>query len=431
MKGIGHDIPSPGNWFEEARYGLFVHYGLYSLLARGEWVQNREGIARDEYAGLADRFRAERFDADALCQLAWAAGMRYLVFTSMHHDGFRLYGSRLSGFTSVATAARRDLVREVVDAARRHGLRVGLYHSLNNWHDSPDAVSALEDPQAREYFVTATHQRLVELAELFPDIDVLWYDGWWPFDAEGWRAEEMNAAIRRKIPGLLFNGRNGLAGDFATPEGHLGSPRPWRAWEACMPTNENWGYHGGDHAWKSPRAIAEMLIRVAAGRGNLLLNVGPRGDGSLPDEAVSALTRVGDWLAVAGEAIYGTELFNWDLRERTGYRADWSHHGPFTAKGHILYWHILHWPGVVAVLSGLQCTVRSVSLLGGASFSFRQSGDRLVITGLGDAPPRDQLVPVLRLECDGPPGLYLTAGLRVPRVTHPHYDPCPSDMLPR
>lgn len=417
-------------WFEAARYGLFVHWGLYSLLGRGEWVRNREAIPRTTYAALAKRFRGERFDADAICALARDAGQRYLVFTTMHHDGFRLYHSELSDFCSTKTAAKRDFTAELVEAARRAGLRVGLYHSLNSWHDVPDAVAALERPAQRARFIDRTLARLEELVTRFPTADLLWYDGWWPFDAAGWRAAEMNARLRAIAPQLLFNGRNGLPGDFATPEGHLSAPRPWRPWEGCLSLNESWGWHVGDDAWKSPAQVAALLQRCAAGRGNLLLNVGPRGDGSLPTPAVRTLRAVGRWLQHAGEAIYDTDAFTWDLQERGEHRADWSHQGPFTARDRELYWHVCRWVGPELVLNGLETRVRAVHLLGREQrFQFTQTGRRLVIRGLPGRAP-DRVCPVLRLTCASRPRLYLTAGMRVPRVPHPHYDPCPSDLLP-
>ena len=326
-------------WFGEARYGLFFHYGLYSLLARGEWVWNREEIPARDYTALADRFTAEKFDADALCELAVRAGMRYVVLSTMHHEGFRLYDTALSDFNTVKTAARRDLVAELVAAARKRGLRIGLYHSLNNWYDQPDPVAALEDKAAYARCIENTFARIRELVTKFNPIDVLWYDGWWPFNAEGWQAERMNEMVREIQPHILFNGRNGLPGDFATPEGHMGAPRPWRPWEACMTLNNSWGFHAGDHDWKSPRQVVDLLAAAAQGRGNLLLNVGPRGDGSVPAETVRVLETVGDWLArCGGEAIYDTELFTFDLQERGDHRGgDRARHGDGPVRRAVIY----------------------------------------------------------------------------------------------
>jgi alpha-L-fucosidase len=416
--------------FGELRYGLFIHYGLYSLLGRGEWAWNREEIPAADYGALADRFTAEKFDANELCDLAVRAGMRYVVLTTMHHEGFRLYDTALSDFNTKKTASRRDLVAELVVAARKRGLRIGLYHSLNNWHDQPDPVVALEDKAAYAKFIDATFARIRELVTKFNPIDVLWYDGWWPFNAEGWQAERMNAMVREIQPQILFNGRNGLPGDFATPEGHMGAPQPWRPWEACMTLNNSWGFHAGDNEWKTPGQVVDLLTSAAQGRGNLLLNIGPRGDGSVPKESVKVLETVGGWLRRSGdEAIYGSELFTFDLQERGQHRGDWSFHGPFTVKENNLYWLIRRWSGGELTLGGLQAKVRCVQLLGeaGRAVSFRQEGTKVILSGLPDMPP-DPLCPVFRIECDRPPSLYQCGGLRIPKVSHPHYDPCPSDI---
>ena len=165
------------NEFSRLRYGLFIHYGLYSLLGRGEWAWNREEIPEADYSALANRFTADKFDADALCDLAVRSGMRYVVLTTMHHDGFRLYDSALSDFSTMQTSARRDLVAEFVTAARKRGLRIGLYHSLNNWHDQPDPVLALEDKAAYAKLIDATFARIRELVTKYNPIHLLRSDG--------------------------------------------------------------------------------------------------------------------------------------------------------------------------------------------------------------------------------------------------------------
>jgi alpha-L-fucosidase len=415
--------------FAEARYGLFVHYGLYSLLERGEWVWNREEIPLAEYKELAAKFTARHFDADRLCRMAVDAGMRYVVFTTMHHEGFRLYPTELSDFhIGNSGAAGRDLVAEMVTAARAHGLQIGLYHSLNNWYDQPDSVAALENPVAYEKFIASTHARIRELVTRYNPIDILWYDGWWPFNAEGWQAERMNEMVREIQPHILFNGRNGLPGDFATPEQHLSAPHPWRPWEACVTMNESWGFHVGDHEWKTTSQILDMLSRCAQGNGNLLLNVGPRGDGSIPEPCPTTLARVGEWLRKNGESIYETELFTYDLQERGDHRGDWNFHGPLTAKADSLFWLIRRHPGDTATLGGLANKVLSVTRLdNGTPLAFQQSGSRLQIRNI---PVLNEtgLWPVIRVACEGRPEVYQTGGLRIPQVAHPHYDPCPSDI---
>lgn len=421
------------NWFTDARYGLFVHFGLYSLLGRGEWALNREQIPLPAYQALAQRFNPDRFDADLLCDLAVRGGMRYVIFTTMHHDGFCLYNTALSDFNSVQ-ACGRDLTAELIAAARRRGLRVALYHSLNHWTCRPDAVDALESPRAHEEFLDHTFARLRELVTNYNPVDVLWYDGWWPFDAAGWRAEAMNEMVRSIQPHLLFNGRNGLPGDFATPEGHLTGPSPWRPWEACMTLNDSWGYHAGDLNWKTPAQVVDMLATVAQGKGNLVLNLGPRGDGSIPAASVKVVEEVGEWLQRYGEAIYGTDRFTYTMHEETtDSRGDWCHSGPLTVSGNRLYLLARRWPGEVLRLAGLRCSVQRVMLLGAGpggehqELEFSMQDGIVNVHGLPAEAP-DPICPVLRFDCDTPPAMYLCGGMRPPAVPHPHYDPCPSDI---
>lgn len=414
--------------FPSLRYGMFVTYGLHSLLARGEWVMNRERLEPYSLRALASRFTAEHFDASTICDLAVRAGMRYIVLTSMHHEGFRLYHSELSDFTSCKSPCGRDLVAETIAAARTRGLAVGIYHSLNNWFDRPDAVDALEDKDIHAQFIANTHARFEELVGNY-DFDIMWYDGWWPFDAAGWQAEALDAKLRAIRPHLIFNPRNGLPGDFATPEGHLSAPNPWRPWEACMTLNDNWGFHAGDTNWKSPKEIVKLLGKAAAGRGNLLLNIGPRGDGSLPEASVEVLAKVGEWISRCGVCLRDTDVFSFGLMKRGVHRGDWCHHGPMTASGNNLYIISISWPGTEWALAGLQVRVEAVELLPGeTSVPFHQEGEILRMSGLPALPP-DPLASVFRIRCDGPPRIYNHGGMRTPSVPHPPYDPVQSDIL--
>jgi len=414
--------------FSELRYGLFVHFGLYSLLARGEWVMNREQIPPEEMRKLAPRFTARAFDADAVCRLAVEGGMKYIVFTTMHHEGFRLYDTALSDFNAVRTCGR-DLVAEIVASARKHGLKTGLYHSLNNWFDSPDAVAALEDPRDYAKFIANTFARLAELVKKFDPVDILWYDGWWPFNSEQWQALRMNEEMRQIQPHLLFNGRNGLPGDFGTPEQHLSAPVPWRPWEACVTLNDHWGFHAGDDNWKSPLEIVKMLLTVGANRGNLLLNIGPRGDGSIPEESVRIIRRVGRWLREGGrEAVESCDPMPMSPGlPGPGERGDWDPQARFTASGNVLYISLLYCPGEVYTLTGLQNKVLAVTAGETGALPFTQTGGKVVISlpeGL-----RERFVPVLRVVCDAPPAVLRTGGMRTPAVPHPRYDPVAPDII--
>lgn len=415
--------------FEDLRFGLFIHFGLYSLLGKGEWVMNREAIPREEYAKLADEFNPTEFDADFICSLAKKAGIKYIVFTTMHHEGFRTYDSQLSSYNSVNSCGR-DLTAEIVSAARKHKLKTGLYHSLNNWYDSPDAVEALEDEVQHKIFIDSTFARLRELMELFNPIDIMWYDGWWPFNAEGWQAERMNEMIRTIQPEIIFNGRNGLPGDFSTPEGHISAPTPWRPWEACMTLNNNWGFHAGDENWKSTQDIIQMLAQAASGNGNLLLNIAPDGTGKIPQRSIQLLEETGKWLSHHEECIFGTEVFDFDLQEKGDHRGDWCHHGPFTVSGNNLYLLAQSWPGKEFCISGLETEkVLNISVLNtdiDPVWDF--SNNRLTISHLPSTSPLNPCS-VIKIECDSPPRLYLCGGLRTPGVPHPHYDPCESDIV--
>lgn len=415
--------------FIKARYGLFIHYGLYSLLGRGEWCLNRELIDLEEYRQLATQFTAEKFDADQICALAVAAGMRYICLTTMHHDGFMLYDSELSDFCTTKTRCGRDLVAETIAAARKYNLRIHLYHSLNNWTCRPDAVTALEDMTAYKDFIEFTFKRIEELVTKYNPIDVLWYDGWWPFNANGWQAEKMNQMVSKIQPWILFNGRNGLSGDFATPEEHMSAPSPWQPWEACLTLNDNWSYVKGDHNWKSPSQVIRMLLTAAKGNGNLLLGVGPEPDGSIPAIAEENILQIGDWLKSNEDAVYNTEVFDMGLMVRDKHRSDWNQIVDFTASGHNLFLTVKYWPGNELSISGLKSLPKRVSLLATGQdypFDYNLDNGKMTIKGLTCEAPG--LCPVFKVEYVCPPEIYRCGGMRTPMVEHPPYDPCYSNI---
>lgn len=413
--------------FTAMRYGMFVHYGLFSMLGRGEWVMNREQIAPSEMERLAQEFNPSKFDAEEICRLAVDGGMKYVVLTTMHHEGFRLYDTALTAFNAKAVCGR-DLVEEFVSAARRHGLRIGLYHSLNNWHDQPDAVAALESEADYRLFMEHTFTRIKELVTHFNPVDILWYDGWWPFDAEGWLAERMNEMVSAIQPHVIFNGRNCLPGDFGTPEQHLSVPDPWRPWEACMTLNDHWGFHISDEEWKSPRAVVKMLLTCANGKGNLLLNIGPRGDGSIPEPSVKIIRKVGEWLANGGrEAVTDNEIMKLGpYFRKEEERTDWDGMGVFSAAGANLYFTMLYYPGRQLTFTGFEMNVKRVSSVPFGELCFWQDGGKIAVE-LPEA-MAEAFCPVIRFECDGTPSIYRTGGMRLPKCRHTRYDPAPSDI---
>jgi len=418
-----------------ARLGLFIHYGLYSLLGRGEWAMNKEQIPVDQYMKLADEFDCRDFDPPAIAAAAREMGAHYLCLTTMHHEGFPLYESQIKTRNTVTTAAKRDLVQEMVDACRNEGLRVHLYHSLNDWSGEPDSVDALESEDAYEQFIETVFARLRELVERFNPIECLWYDGWWPFDAKRWQAERMNAMVREVQPHLLVNGRNGLEGDFTTPEGHVSAPRPWRPWEACMTHNSNWGYHAGDPHFQSTSEVVQLLTKCAAGNGNLLINVGPTGSGELPEPTQRMMRELGQWIEMHRDALMETEVFDFDAVAQVepgdlteAGRADWLHHGQYTVRGNTLYAHLFCWPGQTLTIGGLRTKARSATLMTtGASLNVEQNDRQLIITGLPEKRPQD-IGGIVAIECDAPPALHPCGGHRIPQTKHPRYDPSAPDI---
>ena len=412
--------------FAALRYGMFVHFGLFSKIGRGEWTMNRERIKPEKMQKIAKKFSPDDFDADKICKLAVDGGMKYIIFTTMHHDGFRMYNSNLSDFNSV-NYCKRDFTLEMMRAAKKHGLKFGLYHSLNNWYDQPDAAAALENTAAYQQFIANTFERLNEVLTLYNEVDIFWYDGWWPFNAEQWQAVKMNEMLSAIHPGILFNGRNCLPGDFGTPEQHLTAPCPYRPWEACVTLNNHWGFHPGDTEWKTPQEVIRMLIRCACNQGNLLLNVGPDGRGNIPKKSIRIIRKIGKYIANGGaEAIGGKEFFNMTpgIRQIDD-RNDWDHHGDFSVNGNDLYFSMYYIPGRQWRFCGLEANIKSVTWRG-VQLDFRQKKD--VVTIKLPKALRKSFVPVLKLHCDRPPAVYRTGGWRVPDAEHPRYDPITPDI---
>jgi len=392
--------PDPGaldrarrmKWWHEAKFGMFIHWGLYSVLGRHEWVMENEGIPIAEYERLADRFVPAPNAARAWAALAKRAGMKYMVMTTKHHEGFCLFDSKLTDYCALRRAARRDLVREYVDAARAEGLRVGFYYSLMDWHH-PDGALAETDEAARRRLVDYTHGLLRELMTNYGKIDVLWYDVSWPLDAAGWESERMNAMVFQLQPDIIVNNRNRLPGDFSTPEQRIQAELGDRAWEACMTMNGSWGYHAADDSWKTPKDVINNLITCARDGGNYLLNIGPRGDGSIPEPSVRILTAVGDWTTRNGESIYGTERCS----------ATRSNYANFTRKGQTLYAHVRYWPGDTVTVAGLRNKVIAARLLAsGTPVRFEQDDFRVRLLGLPVNTP-DAPVTTIAVQCDGEP----------------------------
>ncbi len=407
--GLGHSEPAPSlpqnppeaddadrvrrmKWWHEARFGMFIHWGLYSVLGRHEWAMEEEGIPVTEYEQLAKRFQPAPNAARAWAKLAKAAGQKYMVMTSKHHEGFCNFDTKLTNYCAPKQGPGRDLVREYVEAARAEGLRFGFYYSLMDWHH-PDGARCATDPEARKRFVEYTHGLVHELMTNYGKIDVLWYDVDWPLNAEQWESERMNKMVFGLQPDIIVNNRNGLPGDFSTPEQEIVAEKGTRAWESCMTLNDSWGYQRADDNWKSPKTVIRNLVECSRDGGNYLLNIGPKPDGSIPEDSVRVLTDVGQWLARNGESIHTTDRCQVRHSEFAG----------FTRRGNTLYMHVHFWPGDTIALGGLTTKVTSAKLFAsGRSVKFDQERFRVRFTGLPvDAP--DHPVTTIAIECESEP----------------------------
>jgi alpha-L-fucosidase len=379
-------------WWHEARFGMFIHWGLYSVLGRHEWVMEEEGIPVSEYELLAKRFQPQPNAARAWAKLAKAAGQKYMVMTTKHHEGFCNFDTKLTNYCAPKQGPGRDLVREYVEAARAEGMHVGFYYSLMDWHH-PDGARCATDPEARKRFVEYTHGLIRELMTNYGKIDVLWYDVDWPLDAAGWESERMNKMVFGLQPDIIVDNRNGLPGDFSTPEQEIVAEKGSRSWESCMTLNDSWGYHRADDNWKSPKTVIRNLVSCSRDGGNYLLNIGPKPDGSIPEESVRVLTEVGQWMSRNGDAIHTTDRCQVHASEFAG----------FTRRGNTLYMHVHFWPGDTVALAGLMTKVKSARLFAwGQEIKFEQDRFRVRFTGLPkDAP--DQPLTTLAIECESEP----------------------------
>ncbi|HEX4021684.1 MAG TPA: alpha-L-fucosidase [Acidobacteriaceae bacterium] len=379
-------------WWHAARFGMFIHFGVYSQIARHEWVMNQEAIRVSEYAPHAKLFTPLSNCPRAWAKLAKQAGMKYMVMTTKHHEGFCNFDTKLTKYSAPHQGPGRDLVREYVEAARAEGLRVGFYYSLMDWHH-PDGARCATDEAARQRFVEYTHGLIREIMTNYGKIDVLWYDVDWPLDVKGWESVRMNKMVFDLQPDIIVNNRNGLPGDFSTPEQHIVAATGGRAWEACMTMNDSWGYQRADDAWKSSKTIVRNLITCSRGGGNYLLNIGPRNDGSIPEPSVRVLTEVGQWMDTNGATIYESDIC----------QVSQSTYAEFTRKGNTLYMHVHFWPGEYVAISGLKTGVKSAHLLKtGQQIKFTQDRFQTKLTGLPQDAP-DYPVTTLAIECESEP----------------------------
>ncbi len=311
-------------WFQEAKFGVFIHWGAYSVIGRHEWARHFFQIPQAEYDTYARRFNPVNYNPDTWVTLARNAGARYVVITSKHHDGFSMWRSEVSDYGMKITPYKDDPLKMLAEACRRQGLRLGFYHSIMDWHH-PDYVPKraweVADPQAGgnlNRYIDFMKSQLRELLTGFGDVAVIWFDGEWEHSTKEMRSDEIYDFVRSLQPNTLINDRlykrePGNRADFGTPEQFVpatGIKDPTGKpvlWESCVTINtDSWGYNKYETEFKTSRDLIRMLIEVASKGGNLLLNVGPMPDGRIQDEFVARLNAIGAWMKVNSEAIYGT-----------------------------------------------------------------------------------------------------------------------------
>ena len=390
------------DWWRQARFGMFIHYGLYSQIGRNEWVMSLENYPISEYEQLAAGFCPKEGAPREWAALAKQAGMKYMVLTTRHHEGFSLWDSKVNPYNSMNYGAKRDIVREFVDACREFDLKIGFYSSLMDWHH-PDGWRCAFDTAARRRFTEYIEALNTELLTQYGKIDILWYDVSLPMENwEGWDSLERNQRLRQLQPDLIINNRSRLDEDFGTPEGHI-TPTD-NDWEACMTFNDiSWGYvdsvQAGPYSYNAQRII-KMLQTCAGGGGNLLLNIGPMPDGSVPAEAVEPLQAVGRWLQRNGTAVYGH-------KDRIkGWGGGGNGVCGKSQDGLTLYLWNWIWPHQGSMtLGGFMTPVKRIYLADSQqNLDFTQEGHRITLQNLPDQSPDPELgIAVIAIEFEQPP----------------------------
>lgn len=376
----------PAEWFRDIRFGVFVHWGLYSIPAKGEWLMMVERWSPEEYAEtFLPQFSPRKDCVKDWVAAAKSAGAEYMVFTTRHHDGFCLFDSKASigGFTSTNSPAQHDFVADFVREVREAGMKVGLYYSLADWriHSHSKSEMIVENMDALR---TQAREQIRELLTGYGKIDILWYDGPFGYDEKGilwgkewpnWHPEELNAMVRELQPDIAINNRSGTPEDFGTPEQHITPETGGRMWEACMTMNDSWGYHRHDDHWKSTADLISNIVQCGTGGGSYLLNIGPMADGSVPQPSLDRLAEIGAWRRAYGEALRGVEL----VHATNGY--------PVARRENTAYILNRNWPGSTLRLTHVPFKLsRAWMVKTGRPVDVRQEDDLVYFTGMPDDP---------------------------------------------
>ncbi len=414
-------------WWRDARFGLFIHWGLYAIPAgewngetnHAEWIRHTAEIPIDTYDQFVDQFNPVNFNADAWVKMAKNAGMKYIVITSKHHDGFCLFDSEHTDYDVMSTPFQRDILKELADACAREGLKMCWYHSIMDWHH-PDYLPRRpwetdRPTEGADYdrYVQYMKNQLAELTSNYGDIGVLWFDGEWESTWTHERGVDLYNYVKGLQPGIIINnrvdkGRSGMEGmtrgdefkgDFGTPEQEIpATGLPGVDWETCMTMNDHWGYNKNDDNWKSNKDLLQKLADIASKGGNFLLNVGPKADGTFPQESIDRLAAMGDWMKINGESIYGTSAspfaqLVWGRCTQKSMKNDTR-----------LYLHVFDWPqNAKLILPGIFNETLGAFLLAAPDekLTVTQSEDALVIDLPVNAP--DAINSVVVLDIKGKP----------------------------
>lgn len=401
-------------WMRDARFGLFIHWGLYALPARHEWVKKYEKMTDEHYERYLKHFDPDLFDPKFWAETSWQAGMRYFVITAKHHEGFCLWDTKLTDYKAPNTSAGRDLLCEIIDAFRSRGFKVGLYYSLLDWHHSQYTLDICHPMQEDAEWLAADagkdlakyvdymHEQTRELLSNYGKIDILWYDFSIPetggFKCKGkdeWRSEELIKMIRELQPDILINNRLGIKADFETPE--QVQPREWYRvdgepvwWEACQTFSGSWGYHRDETSWKSVDTLIKMLIDTVSKGGNLLLNVGPNARGEIDSRALERFSGLARWMRLHARAIYGCTQAPDEIPCPEGCRLTYN---PTENR---LYVHVFDWAFRQLYLDGMQGKIEYAQLLNDASEIIVEEKGKYIILNLPIIKP-DTEIPVIEL----------------------------------
>jgi alpha-L-fucosidase len=379
-------------WWQQGRFGMFIHWGVYAIPGRGEWLLYQEHIPFPEYEKLAAQFAPKDYRPEEWVALAKEAGMKYMILTARHHDGYCLFDSRVSDFTATKIGPGRDLLAQFADACHAAGMRMGFYYSLHDWRFPGMLPQGNPVPAATmDKLVKQAFAQIRELLSNYGRVDILWFDGLFPNDPKGWRSQELLEMARNLQPDILINDRAGVPGDFATPENMVAAQS--RPWEACFCMNRTWGYAPNDRNYKPVHEIVRLLASCASQNGNFLLNVSPDAQGKIPIEQAEILKNVGRWMHINSQAIYGAGSSP-VVAPNLGFE---------TRVQDKVYLLVQRWPGKTAPFAWCGSMVKSARLLSNNQLAtIKQDGDRVWLQDLPEYPP-DPWLSVIELTFAGEP----------------------------